>query len=330
MSKRKKPPMQSVRARERSVAKMAAMIERRDQECQHLAAQLFADTIARHSVEPGLQVHADRGSAMKSDTLAQLLASLGASRSFSRPRVSDDNAFGEAQFKTLKYQPDYPGRFESELHARAYLQDFFGWHNEEHHHSGLALFTPSDVFHGRVDQVAAVRQAALDDAHRAHPERFPNGPPQVLLPPAAVHINPLITEALHAPSDHTTKDPAPSTQTPSPASEITIASVATSPSAVFRSRWHARAPAGKRCLFHLPVRLQGPGDHRASRVSAPRFESTAMPTTSATNTMAISAATITSAILSSRSSAGFSSPRGVLPLSPSACNSWTGAPVGAG
>lgn len=170
-------------------------------ECQHLAAQLFADTIARHGVEPGLQVHADRGSAMKSDTLAQLLASLGASRSFSRPRVSDDNAFSEAQFKTLKYQPDYPGRFESELHARAYLQDFFGWHNEEHHHSGLALFTPSDVFHGRVEEVRAVRQAALDDAYRAHPERFPNGPPRVPLPPAAVHINPLVTRALSGADD---------------------------------------------------------------------------------------------------------------------------------
>jgi len=80
-------------------------------ECKHLAAQLFAETIARHGIEPGLQVHADRGSAMRSDTLAQLLASLGASRSFSRPRVSNDNAFSEAQFKTLKYQPDFPGRF---------------------------------------------------------------------------------------------------------------------------------------------------------------------------------------------------------------------------
>ena len=101
-------------------------------ECKHLAAQLFAETIARHGIEPGLTVHADRGSAMKSDTLAQLFASLGASRSFSRPRVSDDNPFSEAQFKTLKYQPDYPGRFHSELHGRAYLQDFFGWHNQQH------------------------------------------------------------------------------------------------------------------------------------------------------------------------------------------------------
>jgi putative transposase len=169
-------------------------------ECKHLAAQLFAETIARHGIEPGLQVHADRGAAMKSDTLAQLLASLGASRSFSRPRVSDDNAFSEAQFKTLKYQPDYPGRFDSEMHGRAWLQDFFGWHNDDHHHSGLALFTPADVFHGRVEVVRAARQDALDAAYAQHPERFPHGAPRVPLPPTEVHINPVAAGATSIPS----------------------------------------------------------------------------------------------------------------------------------
>ena len=144
-------------------------------ECKHLAAQLFSETIARHGVTPGLLVHSDRGPTMRSDTLAQLLDSLGASRSFSRPRVSNDNPYSEAHFKTLKYQPDYPGCFASALHGRACLQDFFAWHNDHHHHSGLALFTPADVFHGRVAKVAAVRQAALDAAYRAHPERFPTG-----------------------------------------------------------------------------------------------------------------------------------------------------------
>jgi putative transposase len=165
-------------------------------ECKHLAAQLFSETIARHGVVPGLQVHSDRGSSMKSDTLAQLLDTLGASRSFSRPRVSNDNPFSEAQFKTLKYQPDYPGRFASDLHARAWLEDFFAWHNEQHHHAGLALFTPADVFHGRVAAIAERRQAALDAAYIAHPERFPNGEPRARLPPNAVHINPVFTEAI--------------------------------------------------------------------------------------------------------------------------------------
>ena len=160
-------------------------------ECKHLAAQLFAEAAARHGIEPGLIVHADRGAAMKSDTLAQLLATLGVDQSFSRPHVSDDNPFSESQFKTLKYQPDYPGFFATLLHARGWLESFFGWHNDEHHHSGLALFTPADVFFGRFMAVHAARQEALDAAHARHPERFPNGPPKAALPPAAVHINPL-------------------------------------------------------------------------------------------------------------------------------------------
>ena len=101
------------------------------------------EEVAARCIVTGLEL--DRGPDQAvGDTVAQLLADLGASRSFSRPRVSADNAFSEAQFKTLKYQPDYPGRFTGELHGRAYLADFFGWHNDHHHHSGLALFTPSD------------------------------------------------------------------------------------------------------------------------------------------------------------------------------------------
>ena len=165
-------------------------------ECKHLAAQLFADAVARHGIEPGLTVHSDRGSAMKSDTLAQLLATLGASQSFSRPHVSDDNAFSEAQFKTLKYQPDYPGLFPGVLHARGWLEPFFGWHNDDHQHSGLALFTPAEVFFGRVADVHRVRQDALDAQYALRPDRFPNGPPNAALPPAEVHINPLEAQAV--------------------------------------------------------------------------------------------------------------------------------------
>jgi transposase InsO family protein len=167
-------------------------------ECKHLAAQLFAEAVARHSVEPGLTVHADRGAAMKSDTLAQLLATLGVDQSFSRPHVSDDNPFSEAQFKTLKYQPDYPGFFASLLHARGWLEPFFGWHNDHHQHSGLALFTPAEVFFGRVLEVHAVRQEALDVAYSLHPGRFPNGPPKAALPPESVTINPLEAQTVTA------------------------------------------------------------------------------------------------------------------------------------
>jgi hypothetical protein len=101
------------------------------------------------------------------------------------------NAYSESQFKTLKYQPDYPGEFGSPLHAHGYLEVFFGWHNDDHHHEGLALFTPAQVYFGRVAEVAARRQAALDAAFCAHPERFVKGRPVVLLPPREVAINPL-------------------------------------------------------------------------------------------------------------------------------------------
>ncbi len=159
------------------------------------AGRLFADTIARHGVAPdALTVHADRGSPMKSKDLADLFSDIGVARSFSRPHVSDDNAFSEAQFKTLKYQPDYPAEFASPMHGRAWCQQFFGWFNDEHQHSGLALFTPADVFYGRVELVAARRQTALDAAYAAHPERFPNGPPIVRRPPTSVSINPIPVE----------------------------------------------------------------------------------------------------------------------------------------
>lgn len=169
-----------------------------ERESSQLAQQLFAETLARHGVESGsLTVHADRGSAMRSDGLAQLLGSLGVVRSFSRPHVSDDNAFSESQFKTLKYQPDYPERFASPAHARAWCQEFFAWYNDNHQHSGLAFFTPADVFYGRVEDIAARRKAALDDAYAAHPERFPNGAPVVHRPPTSVAINPLSVDDPH-------------------------------------------------------------------------------------------------------------------------------------
>jgi transposase InsO family protein len=163
-----------------------------EQENAAHAEHLFIDTVGRHGIQPGsLIVHADRGSPMRSSGLAQLLAGLGVTRSFSRPHVSDDNAFSEAQFKTLKYQPDYPDAFASPLHARGWCQEFFDWFNDKHQHSGIALFAPADVFYQRVDAIIARRQDALDRAHSANPERFPNGPPIARRPPAVVSINPI-------------------------------------------------------------------------------------------------------------------------------------------
>jgi len=162
-----------------------------------LAKQLFAEAIGRHDVAPGkLIVHMDRGAPMKSHGFADLLSELGVDRSYSRPRVSNDNPFSESHFHTVKYQPDYPGRFNGPEHARAWCNDFFEWYNHDHHHDGLALFTPADVFLGRVDAVAARREQALLQAYEDHPERFINGPPRVRRPPERVLINPLDAEPL--------------------------------------------------------------------------------------------------------------------------------------
>jgi len=160
-----------------------------------LAKQLLAEAISRHGIEPGrLRVHQDRGAPMTAHGFLDLLAELGVDASYSRPRVSNDNAFSEAQFKTLKYQPDFPGRFRDIEHARAWCAEFFDWYNHYHQHSGPALFTPADVFHGRIEELVATRQAGLDAAYAAHPERFVHGRPTVACPPAVVAINPLEPE----------------------------------------------------------------------------------------------------------------------------------------
>jgi putative transposase len=157
-----------------------------------LAKQLFAEAITRYKLEPGsITVHNDRGAPMTAVGFIDLLASLGVQRSLSRPRVSNDNAFSEACFKTIKYQPDYPGRFDGAGHARLWFGEFFHWYAHQHRHSGLALFTPADVFLGRVPELAAQRQRALDAAYAAHPERFVRGRPSVRLPPDKVTINPI-------------------------------------------------------------------------------------------------------------------------------------------
>lgn len=131
---------------------------------------------------------------MRAHGFIELLSSLGVETSHSRPRVSNDNAFSESMFKTTKSQPDYPGRFVDVAHARQWMAEFFAWYNEVHRHHGLALFTPADVYFGRVEEKAAVRERALAAAYAAHPERFVRGAPKVRRPPKGVHINPLLAD----------------------------------------------------------------------------------------------------------------------------------------
>ena len=119
-----------------------------------LAEVLIRQTCAKQGIGADqLTIHADRGSSMTSKPVAFLLADLGVTQSHSRPHVSDDNPFSEAQFKTLKYRPDFPDRFDSIEAARLHCQTFFAWYNDEHHHSGLGLHTPADVHYGTAEAV---------------------------------------------------------------------------------------------------------------------------------------------------------------------------------
>jgi len=136
-----------------------------------------------------LTIHADRGTSMRSKTVAELFDDLDIARSHSRPRTSNDNAFSEAGFKTFKYHWSYPGSFDGLGEGRAYFDLLFRWYNEEHHHSGIADLTPSCVHGGEAEEALAARQRVLDARYAEHPERFVNGPPKVRRPSAEVWIN---------------------------------------------------------------------------------------------------------------------------------------------
>ena len=156
------------------------------------AERLFAEACIVHDVAPEqLCVHSDRGSPMTSGRLADLFSRLGVTSSYNRPHVSNDNPHAESHFKTMKYQPEFPGRFRSEEHARQWLSNFFSWYNQEHKHESLALFTPANLFLGQVDEILKTRQGALDAAYAAHPERFVKGPPIAKRPPEFTEVNPI-------------------------------------------------------------------------------------------------------------------------------------------
>jgi putative transposase len=156
-----------------------------------LAERFIYETCTRQRIaREQLTIHADRGSAMTSKSVAFLLADLGITKTHSRPHVSNDNPFSEAQFKTLKYRPDFPARFGSIQDVRAHCHIFFPWYNVAHHHSGLGLLTPHDVHFGLAEQRVAARATVLATAYAAHPERFPRGLPQPPPRPEAVWINP--------------------------------------------------------------------------------------------------------------------------------------------
>lgn len=155
-------------------------------ESAELAEQLVAATVARHDVQPGmLTLHADCGAAMRSKPVADLLIERDVSKSHSRPYVSDDNLYSELQFKTMKYRPDFPDRFGCIEDARAHGHVFFPWYNTQHCHSGVGDMAPHSVRHGLAQAMLVTRQATLDAALLAHPNRFKNIRPQLPTPPTA-------------------------------------------------------------------------------------------------------------------------------------------------
>lgn len=161
-----------------------------------LAEELMASCYLQQGIQPKqLTIHADRGSAMTSKTVAQLLIDLEVEKTHSRPYTSNDNPFSEAQFKTVKYRPDYPARFGAIASARAWARPFFQWYNHQHRHTSLALMTPAMIHAGKAAQITKQRTQILQAAYLAHPERFVRGQPMPDRVPDAVWINPPETTA---------------------------------------------------------------------------------------------------------------------------------------
>jgi putative transposase len=155
-----------------------------------IAEQLITQTLTQQQIDRGqLTIHADRGSSMTSKPVAFLLSDLGVTKTHSRPYTSTDNPYSEAQFKTLKYRPGFPARFDSIEHARAFCREFFGWYNHQHRHSGIGLMTPATVHHGHAEQTHAARSHVLNAAYAATPERFVRRPPRPPALPTAAWIN---------------------------------------------------------------------------------------------------------------------------------------------
>jgi transposase InsO family protein len=164
------------------------MLAPREQDA--LAKKLIEETCQKQQIQDGqLTIHADRGSSMKSKSVALLLSDLGVVKSHSRPYVSNDNPFSESQFKTLKYCPQFPGQFGNIQEARAFCQYFFNWYNKEHHHSGIGLVTPEQLHYGLAGHIQENRAKVLKAAFEANPNRFKNKIPSPPAIPEAVWIN---------------------------------------------------------------------------------------------------------------------------------------------
>lgn len=164
-------------------------------ESKENAERLVLETCKKQGIDRDqLTIHADRGSIQKATNVRDLFTKLGITESYSRPRVSNDNAYIESFFKTTKYHHDYPLAFETIATARSWFAGFVSWYNGEHHHSGIAYFCPNQLHDGSWKPLHGVRQRTLDEACKKHPERFRKRP-HAPKPPTEVWINPSPEEA---------------------------------------------------------------------------------------------------------------------------------------
>ena len=161
-----------------------------ERESEALAVELIEQTCARQGIpKHTLTIHADRGSSMRSGSVANLFAKLEITKSHSRPYCSNDNPYSESAFKTLKYRPEFPERFGSIQEAREICSKLFQWVNLVHRHSGIAMLTPAMVHFGQAEKIVNNRDKVLRKAYEQHPGRFIGGIPVAKRLPEAVYIN---------------------------------------------------------------------------------------------------------------------------------------------
>ena len=162
-----------------------------EREDSDLSSELFSQACADLHVDPlGLVLHSDNGGPQKGATMLATLQRLGVVASFSRPRVSDDNPYSEALFRTVKYRPEYPSKpFESLEAARAWVQAFVHWYNTDHFHSAIQFVTPDDRHYGREKRILNKRRYVYEQARQRNPNRW-SGQTRNWDPVEEVFLNP--------------------------------------------------------------------------------------------------------------------------------------------
>jgi putative transposase len=145
-----------------------------EREASDLAARLIHKArLAQGIVAQPLVLHSDNGSPMKGASMLETLRRLGVTSSFSRPRVSNDNAYAESLFRTCKYRPDYPANgFATIDAARVWVLSFSRWYNTQHKHSGLKFTTPEQRHSGEATAILEHRQQVYQLAKQRHPDRW--------------------------------------------------------------------------------------------------------------------------------------------------------------